>query len=562
MLLALVALVLALLYPSPGACIAPPQNLRVVETGPGWARLRWDTVPSGALKGYRLKYSLTPGVHPSMTDWNGYEAAFTFTTDDGDDDNLTWARAFDRHNRNFTIFAIPARTGTPGYLSEEDLRSLNERGHEIGSHSYNHVVLIRNTAFTIRYWGPVFSCDLSIASDTLRTVLNGFVPDLAIPLTDPDVQYLSDLVETIDAVPYYSCDLDYYDCTNEFCQSIYLEDAGPVDIAHEPYQAITARGSDSLTLAAEVTDSKAFFEGVIEDTNYVCRSLAYPRHAHDQREMNAVMEAGYAGARNGALGPPPSLSPTNLNYLDRVSLYQAPTTWGQPWNDSSETASRQMIRSRIAAWKQDHEWAIPYLAHTLADWDSAHVDWVVDELVADGGVWVAPFGTIAEYVRQFHVTVENPVEPGRHGFTASAPLRGLPEGPWIYVVAVAYDTAGNESAWSNEVSFRAGQSEVAVPGTGPVVRLPFVLGNARPNPMNPAATIPFRIEEESDVSLRIYDIEGRIVSTLLDGRVRPGVYEYVWDGRESSGKPAAAGHYFCRLATPVGNEAKRIDLIR
>lgn len=66
-----------------------PQNLRLLNIGEGEARLRWDTVDDPALKGYRLKYSLTPGVHPDMTDWNGHEAAFTFTTDDGS--RTTWS---------------------------------------------------------------------------------------------------------------------------------------------------------------------------------------------------------------------------------------------------------------------------------------------------------------------------------------------------------------------------------------------------------------------------------------------------------------------------------------
>ncbi|MFH1681614.1 MAG: polysaccharide deacetylase family protein [Candidatus Eisenbacteria bacterium] len=558
------ACLISLLHP-PGAApaVPAPQNLQVVETREGWARLRWDAVSDPALKGYRLKYSLTPGVHPQMTHWNGHDAAFSFTTDDGFDDNLVWMSVFDRHDRGFTAFVIPSRIGTAGYLGPGDLATLNDHGHEVGSHTYNHQVLIRNTAFTIQYVGPAGVCFLEIGEDSLRTTIGGGGPDLQFSLLDTSVRYIADLVDSIDADPDYECVLDYYPCRLEYCESKYLVPVSLADIRPAPFQALTEKGCDSLAMMNELTTSRDYLETVITDSSYRCRSFAYPRHAHDQREMNAVMETGFLGARNGTpVGTYPGYCPVSYSYLNQVSLYQAPMTWGQPPNDSSEAWSRARIRERIDTWKRDREWAMLYLAHTLADWDSAHVDWVLDEIVADGNVWVAPFGEIAEYVRQFHVTVEDPVEGWNDSLTVSAPLHGLPVGPWVHVVVVAYDSLGVESGWSNEVSLQAADPSTDV-GQGPPAFSPrFLLAPGRPNPMNPKVTFPFTILEAGPVTLRIHDVAGRIVSTLLDASLFPGSHEATWNGTDRSGAEVGSGVYFCRMETPWGAEARRVHLLR
>lgn len=561
--LAVALLLLSSIRPATADALPAPQNLHIVETGEGWARFRWDAVEDQNLKGYRLKYSIVPGVHPAMTDWNGHAAAFTFTTDDGFDDNLVWGSVFDRYDRGFTAFVIPTRIGNPGYLRPEDLDALLAAGHEIGAHGHNHVVLVRNDAFTIRYEGAAAHCWFEIEADTLRTWLDGRTVDLAFALDDPAVRYIADLVDSIDADPSYACTLDYYPCTLEYCQSKYLVPIGPADLAAGPISVRTEMGCDSLTLMTEMTGSKTALESLLTDGSYRCRTMAYPRHAHDQREMNAAMEAGYIGARNGtAMGGYPGHAPVGYNYLDRVSLFQTPMTWGQPPNDSTEEWSREAIRQRIAAWKRDGEWALLYLAHTLADWDSAHVDWVLDEIVADGDVWVAPFGEVAEYVRRFQVTVENPVEEWNESRTASAPLHGLPAGSTLYVVVVAYDESGGESEWSNEVVLQTGGQPTNVGGGVPARSDRFSIDPARPNPMNPVVTIPFTVKESVRVSLRVLDVNGRLVATLLDAPVAAGPHEVVWRGTDRLGREAGSGVYFCRLETPWGASSRRIDLVR
>ena len=470
---------------------------------------------------------------------------------------------FDAHDRDFIIFVIGNRIDWEDHLSAAEMETLHTHGHEIASHTYSHYpVLIRNTAFTVGYTGAASSCHFEIVDDTLRTLLDGITIDLDCDLSDSSVQYLHQLVDSIDGRSDYDCVLDYYPCELEYCQSIYLKEIVSSDIKAAPVQVLTSMGSDSLAMTTEVFGSKAFLESTLTDTSYRCETFAYPRHAHDQREMNALMEAGYLAGRNGPIsGDPPSVVPATGSYLNRVHTYQVPLTWQRPPNDSSEAWCRQFIRERIAYWKANGQWANLY-AHTLAEWDSAHAEWALDEIVSDGGVWVAPFGDIARYVRQYHVTVDNPVEGWNDSLTVSAPLHDLPAGPWVHVVVTAFDTGYVESGWSNEVAFRAvdiatGAGDGSAPAPSPVRT-----GPPRPNPMNPTTSIPFQIDRAGPVTAAVYDVRGRMTALLIDGRLPAGRHEAVWDGTDRKGRPARSGVYFCVVRTAAGSGTEKVVLVR
>jgi len=68
-----------------------------------------------------------------------------------------------------------------------------------------------------------------------------------------------------------------------------------------------------------------------------------------------------------------------------------------------------------------------------------------------------------------------------------------------------------------------------------------------PNPFNPRTTIHFDVGRSGSVRLGIYDIRGRLVRDLVAGTLVAGRHEVVWDGRDRSGRSAAAGVYFVRM---------------
>lgn len=85
----------------------------------------------------------------------------------------------------------------------------------------------------------------------------------------------------------------------------------------------------------------------------------------------------------------------------------------------------------------------------------------------------------------------------------------------------------------------------------------FALGAAYPNPFAQSATIRFSTAKTGNVTLTIYDVQGRKVRTLVDDVLPAGVHEARWDGRDANGVGAASGTYFYRLTAADGSAQTR-----
>jgi hypothetical protein len=83
-----------------------------------------------------------------------------------------------------------------------------------------------------------------------------------------------------------------------------------------------------------------------------------------------------------------------------------------------------------------------------------------------------------------------------------------------------------------------------------------------PNPFNPSTTIKYELAQSGRASLRVYDVSGRIVRTLVDREHNVGAYETRWDGRDQAGRPAASGVYFYRLESGRFIETRRMVLLK
>jgi hypothetical protein len=79
----------------------------------------------------------------------------------------------------------------------------------------------------------------------------------------------------------------------------------------------------------------------------------------------------------------------------------------------------------------------------------------------------------------------------------------------------------------------------------------FFLGQNYPNPFNPVTTIPYAVWSKQNqpvpVILRIYNVLGQSVRTLVDEEKRTGRYQITWDGRDDKGMELPSGIYLCRL---------------
>jgi FlgD Ig-like domain len=102
----------------------------------------------------------------------------------------------------------------------------------------------------------------------------------------------------------------------------------------------------------------------------------------------------------------------------------------------------------------------------------------------------------------------------------------------------------------------------SVQGQGGNVPVSFSLEQNYPNPFNPTTNIHYQLQRPAQVSLRIYDVMGREVRTLLDRRVVAGVHQATWDGKDNSSRPVSSGVYYYRLRADQTERAKRMLLVK
>ena len=87
-----------------------------------------------------------------------------------------------------------------------------------------------------------------------------------------------------------------------------------------------------------------------------------------------------------------------------------------------------------------------------------------------------------------------------------------------------------------------------------------------PNPFNGATTIRYQVAaaygKKLRVSLKLYDITGRLVRTLVDDNKPAGTYTVVWDGTDERGRKLSAGVYFCKLKVGGFSDIKKLVLVK
>jgi len=106
--------------------------------------------------------------------------------------------------------------------------------------------------------------------------------------------------------------------------------------------------------------------------------------------------------------------------------------------------------------------------------------------------------------------------------------------------------------------------EPPVTVVGPLDQVPsaYSLKQNYPNPFNPVTSISYDIPEAATVTLRVYDLLGRDVRTLVNQQQAPGSYIAIWNGTDNSGAEIATGVYIYRLEAGQFISAKKMILLK
>jgi hypothetical protein len=105
------------------------------------------------------------------------------------------------------------------------------------------------------------------------------------------------------------------------------------------------------------------------------------------------------------------------------------------------------------------------------------------------------------------------------------------------------------------------ETVTAVPEAAPATVRPELLPNA-PNPFRSVTSIRLRVPDLAPVTLRVYDVRGSLVRTLVDRSLEEGEHEVLWDGRDEEGLSVSSGVYLTVLEARSGTRVRRIVVVR
>lgn len=141
-----------------------------------------------------------------------------------------------------------------------------------------------------------------------------------------------------------------------------------------------------------------------------------------------------------------------------------------------------------------------------------------------------------------------------------ASVKGLDANSTYYWrVASKNDLNGSVSDYSEPASFKTGNATAIEGETLPVE---FSLEQNYPNPFNPTTIINYSLPNNSTVSLRIYDMLGREVKSLVNSEVAAGKHTIEWKGDDNSGNKVATGVYIYRITAGNFISSKKMLLVK
>jgi hypothetical protein len=128
--------------------------------------------------------------------------------------------------------------------------------------------------------------------------------------------------------------------------------------------------------------------------------------------------------------------------------------------------------------------------------------------------------------------------------------------------SLTYTVLDDDSTVSNVAILRITVDIVSAAEESPREPARFALYQNVPNPFNPTTTITYDVPAGGTrVSLDVYDVRGRLVARLVDGRQSPGRKQVTWDGTDRRGQHVSSGVYFYRLRAPGFQRTRKMVLV-
>ena len=153
---------------------------------------------------------------------------------------------------------------------------------------------------------------------------------------------------------------------------------------------------------------------------------------------------------------------------------------------------------------------------------------------------------------------------GNENFTPHTITTGANRATSVYAVDVDGDgdiDVLSTSDLDNKIAWYENLSPVGIEAISIETPSEFSLSQSYPNPFNPSTKIRYQIPQESKVIIKLYDILGAEVITLLNEKKEPGVYEIDFNAQSDAGG-LPSGIYIYRLVADGFIETKKMVLLR
>lgn len=154
-----------------------------------------------------------------------------------------------------------------------------------------------------------------------------------------------------------------------------------------------------------------------------------------------------------------------------------------------------------------------------------------------------------------------PNTPGTYRYTINCPVS---QQSWVYNNLRATVYVQNDLTWKVQNAATGFLTELAGVPVATEPTLPALLetrGN-HPNPFNPETMIEFELARDHDVRLEIFDVDGQLVRTLVDGRRAAGLNRVRWDGADENGRAVASGTYFYRVTAGMEVRTDKMTMVK
>ena len=315
---------------------------------------------------------------------------------------------------------------------------------------------------------------------------------------------------------------------------------------------ITPSGVDSMYTELD----RSWLADALPASAEEIRAFAYPAGGFNMLGIRTLNEIGYLGSRcAGTVGTAvPVWSDADgsnfLTWTDTCNVFTverliaSAELFGLASEDTiTSTTLREKLYDVInKAVTYNHAVILFYLHDSKTSLTFAHgadadeFSWVMHHVKNHGRLWVTTFSELLAYYRAHHTPCPPP------SFAVKSRLAGV--------------TAEDGVWWS----LGAGQSPTGV--TGPGIAPGAHLGTNAPNPFNAKTTLRYSLPRPGPVALRIYDLRGRIVRTLLSEWQGAGDHAVSWDGRDDASREIPSGVYLQRLTFGGKSTSKKIAILK